>query len=71
MYDILTHLMKAIFPCPPAEVAATQNISLTKDQLFGPNLSLARNDASTIDLNVDGLREIAAEYIGHQGYTPM
>ncbi|OJJ78968.1 uncharacterized protein ASPGLDRAFT_40355 [Aspergillus glaucus CBS 516.65] len=62
---------EAIFPCPPAEVAATQNISLTKDQLFGPNLSLARNDASTIDLNVDGLREIAAEYIGHQGYTPM
>lgn len=65
------HLMKAIFPCPSAEVAATQKINLTKDQLFGPNLSLARNDTSTIDLNVNGLREVAAKHIDHQGYTPM
>ncbi|ODM17647.1 hypothetical protein SI65_07322 [Aspergillus cristatus] len=62
---------EAILPCPPAKIAATQRISLTKGQLFGPRLFPARNDDAVVDLDMKELREIAATYILQQGYTPM
>lgn len=67
----LPNTRKAILPCPPAEIAATQRISLTKGQLFGPSLFPARNDDAVVDLDMKELREIAAMYILQQGYTPM
>ncbi|KAN0080681.1 hypothetical protein V8E54_003885 [Elaphomyces granulatus] len=57
-----------IFPKPPAP--ASQQVILTKRQLFGANLPAGQNPAQTTHLSLDGLREIASRNIRNDGYTP-
>ncbi|KAN0071558.1 hypothetical protein V8E54_010154 [Elaphomyces granulatus] len=59
---------RVIFPMPAAHVS--QQIVLTKGQLFGANLPARKNPAQSTNLSLDGLRAIAARNIVNDGYTP-
>lgn len=59
-----------IFPKPPPTIAASQNVRVTKKQLFGAIWPPNSNGSAVVELNVDRLRKITEEYIRDEGYDP-
>lgn len=59
-----------IFPKPPATIAASQIIHITKKHLFGAIWPPDLNGSAVVELSVDHLRKVAEEYIRDEGYDP-
>ncbi|KAL1970427.1 hypothetical protein VTN77DRAFT_5588 [Rasamsonia byssochlamydoides] len=68
--NVRTLQQETIFPVPPAQIAASQSIRITRGQLFGPTLPDGQNPALVTHLNLNELRHIANEYLRDEGYVP-
>ncbi|KAK9481637.1 hypothetical protein V1527DRAFT_486426 [Lipomyces starkeyi] len=59
-----------IFPALAPALAASQQITITRRQLFGPNLPAGQNPDQVTHLSLNDLRVIATRNMGNYGYTP-